>query len=231
MSQKNIQVVVVDDDFMIARLHGKLVDSIPCYQLAGTANNYETALHLVNELQPDLLLLDVYMPDRSGMELVRTIRAKTLPCDVILITAAKELEVIEEGFRFGVFDYLIKPFDLDRLQKTLKKYFQYKMSLAKSNTLSIDQTVVDDLKQLRSVNQSVNQLQQKGIDLRTLERVRNCLLQANRFLSAEEVASMSGVSRSTARNYLVHLVESQRAEEQLLYGTVGRPQRLYRCKD
>jgi response regulator of citrate/malate metabolism len=215
---------------MIARLHGKFIESIPNYQLIGIANNCEQTLSLVKDLRPDLLLLDVYMPDQSGIELLRTIRAENSPCDVILITAAKELEVIEEGFRLGIFDYLIKPFDLNRLQKSLEKYLQFKTRLSISNTDRVNQIVIDDLKKLRSVTDSMNQLQQKGIDLRTLERIQHCLAHANGFLSAEEVAKSAGVSRSTARHYLVYLVEEGNVEEQLLYGKVGRPLRVYRSK-
>lgn len=230
MLETTIRVAVVDDDFMIARLHGKFIESIPNYELIGITNNYEQTLRLVRDLQPDLLLLDVYMPDQSGIELLRTIRAENSPCDVILITAAKELEVIEEGFRLGIFDYLIKPFDLNWLQKSLEKYLQFKTRLTKSNTDSVDQMVIDDLKKLRSFTHSMNQLQQKGIDLRTLERIQHCLVHAKRFMSAEEVAKSAGVSRTTARNYLVYLVEEGHVEEQLLYGKVGRPLRVYRVK-
>jgi response regulator of citrate/malate metabolism len=223
-----IRAAVVDDDFMIAKLHGKLIESLPDYQWIGTAHNYNETICLLKELRPDLLLLDVYMPDQSGIEVLRSIRSQNSPCDVILVTAAKELEVVEEGFRLGIFDYLIKPFDLNRLKKSLEKYLQFRMRLTKSNPDRIDQMMVDDLKKLRSVTHSTPPGQQKGIDLRTLERIQECLADAKGFLSAEEVAKLAGVSRSTARHYLVYMVEEQLAEEQLAYGTVGRPQRLYR---
>jgi response regulator of citrate/malate metabolism len=106
----------------------------------------------------------------------------------------------------------------------------FRTRLAKSNQKFIDQMVVDDLKKLRSVTHSDRSWQQKGIDVRTLERIQACLARSNGFLSADEVAKLAGVSRSTARHYLVYLAEEQLAEEQLAYGTVGRPQCLYRLK-
>ncbi|MGZ4112231.1 MAG: helix-turn-helix domain-containing protein, partial [Tumebacillaceae bacterium] len=123
--------------------------------------------------------------------------------------------------------YLIKPFDLERCKKSLDKYVQFKSRLSKSHANALDQMVVDDLKKLRS-SSAVDKQAPKGIDQRTLERIQQCLAQSDEFLSAEAVAESVGLSRSTARTYLIYLVEQKVADEELLYGTVGRPQRLYR---
>lgn len=226
MDQKLLRVVVVDDDFMIAKVHAKYIESQQDYQVVGIAFNYEQALLKVMEFIPDLLILDVFMPDRSGLELLRTIRIQRIPCDVILITAARELDVVEEGFRLGIFDYLIKPFDLDHLKDSLIKYKQFKTRLLNSSDLN--QAMVDDLKKIRSTGLS-KQLQ-TGIDFRTLEHVKHCLIQSGEFQSAEKIAKTAEISRSTARMYLAYLVEEKIAEQQLLYGTVGRPRNFYRIK-
>lgn len=224
MVKKPLQVLVVDDDFMIARVHAKYIESQKGYSVVGVTHNFELTLALVHELQPDLLILDVYLPDRSGIELLRTIRSQGISCDVILITASKELEVVEEGFRLGIFDYLIKPFDLEHLKESLGKYQQYKLRLAVSPNLN--QAIVDDLRKIRSTG-ATKELQ-TGIDFRTLERIKQCLLNTEGFQSVEIIANLAEVSRSTVRMYLTYLVEENLVEEKLLYGTVGRPQRLYR---
>jgi response regulator of citrate/malate metabolism len=221
-----VRTVVVDDDFMIAKLHGKFIDSQPGYQLAGIAHNYEQALLTIKETEPNLLLLDVFMPDRSGIDLLREIRALNIPCDAILITAANELEVVEEGFRFGVFDYLIKPFDLNHLQESLKKYAQFKSRI--STLTNVNQGMVDDLKKMRSASHVKPMA--SGIDSRTLERIKKSLALTEKAQSAEEIAKAAGVSRSTARTYLAFLVEESTAEEELIYGAIGRPQRVFRIK-
>lgn len=223
MSDLPLQVVVVDDDFMIARLHGKFIDSQPGYKLVGMAYNYEQSLAMVQETKPNLLLLDVFMPDRSGIELLREIRVRNIHCDIILITASKELEVVEEGFRFGVFDYLIKPFDLSLLQNSLIKYAEFKRRL--SSSVNVDQDMLNELKKIRSIPQQ--KPAPSGIDFRTLDLIKNCLLHGKESRSAEEIAKLAGVSRSTARTYLAFLVEEGVAQEELLYGTVGRPQRVF----
>lgn len=225
MNNHDLKVLVVDDDFMIAKLHSKYVESQKGYQLAGTAHSYEEALAWMDKVQPDLLLLDIYLPDHSGLELLRTIRLQNRRCDVILITAAKELEMVEEGFRFGIIDYLIKPFNLSQLQAALIKYMKFKSRLSSSS--EVDQGTVDDLKNLR-ICESASPLNPKGIDFRTLEKIKSCLLHSAIPLSADQIAKLAGVSLSTTRTYLIYLVEEQILLEEQKYGTVGRPLRLYR---
>jgi response regulator of citrate/malate metabolism len=225
MSQETLGVLVVDDDFMIAKMHGKYINSQKGYQLVGIAYNYEQALSFISELKPDLILLDVYLPNQSGIDLLRTIRNQNLPCDIILITASKEREIVEEGFRLGVFDYLIKPFDLEHLTNALMKYAQFRARLSSNDELNQD--TLEALKKLRAPKSSLNQAQ-KGIDFRTLDRIKHYLVLQPNFQSSDEIASTAGVSRSTVRNYLTYLIEENIVEELLQYGTVGRPQRLYR---
>ncbi|TXK79115.1 response regulator [Paenibacillus sp. N3.4] len=228
MDQTKLRVMVVDDDFMIAKVHGSYIEQQKGYELVGLAGSFDQTIMKVRELQPNLLILDVYLPDRSGIDVLRTIRSEKISCDVILITAAKEIDIIEEAFRLGIFDYLIKPFDLDLLQDTLEKYRQFKIHLQSPS--KPDQQFVEGLKKFRSAKPMTMQQPQKGIDLRTLERIKQYMMKDEEPSSAEVIAHMSGVSRSTARAYLEYLMEQGIADEFLQYGTVGRPQRLFRLK-
>jgi len=228
MKRVPIRVLVVDDDFMIAQMHGKYIGQQDGYELTGIAHNFEQTMTRARELQPDLILLDVYLPDRSGIEVLRAIRAENIPSDIILITAAKEIDIIEDAFRLGIFDYLIKPFDLALLKGALEKYRQFKDHLLLP--VQPDQRFVEGLKKFRSAKPLSAQQIQKGIDIRTLERIRHCLAQEDESRTAEQVALAAGVSRSTARAYLDYLIEQGIAEEFLQYGTVGRPQRFFRLK-
>lgn len=225
MSHRLLSTLIVDDDFMIAKLHGNFVDSQKGYKLAGTAHSFYEAIECMDKVQPDLILLDIYLPDRSGIELLHTIRTQNRRCDVIVITAAKELEIVENGFRFGIIDFLIKPFDLTQLQASLNKYIKFKCRLSVSS--QIDQETVDDLKKLR-ISESGPAVNPKGIDTRTLEKIKNCMMNAKSSLSADQIAKLAGVSLSTTRTYLSHLVEERVLIEEQKYGTVGRPLRLYR---
>lgn len=221
---QTIKAVVVDDDFMIAKLHADVIKNIDEYQLGGIAYNFEQTLKLFNNCEPDLILLDIFLPDHSGIELLHYLRSKNYQCDIILITAAKDMHFVEASFRLGIFDYLIKPFDLQQLENSLKKYKEYKMSLKKNKKLNSQ--ILEDIKQMRMPKKMILTTK-KGIDERTLQKINNSL-NTTQYKTAEEVAKQVGVSRSTARNYLSHLVEAQKVEEYLNYGTVGRPKKFYR---
>ncbi|MCZ8515017.1 response regulator [Paenibacillus filicis] len=227
MTHSSIRTVIVEDDFMIAKMHGKYIDSQDGYQLVGIVHNYEQALAHVSESKPDLLLLDVYLPDRSGIELLRTIRSNNLPCDIILITASKEHEIVEEGLRLGAIDYLINPFALSQLQNTLNQYALFKKRLSSSTQLN--QEFLHELMKLRAPKRSAAP-SQKGIDERTLDRIKKCLADQTEYLSADEIAHLAGVGLTTIRNYLTFLAKENIVEELLQYGAIGRPQRLYRLK-
>jgi response regulator of citrate/malate metabolism len=226
VTPEDYKVVIVDDDFMIVRLHSQYISAQPGFRVVGTATNAADTLSCIQETAPDLMILDVYLPDTSGIEVLNALRAKKIACDVILITAAKELDVVEEAFRLGVVDYLVKPFPIERLGISLRKYAQFRTQLSSSS--EIDQDVVDELRNLRNISTAKRPFTESGIDFRTLERIKACLLGSQTPCSAEDVAAMAGLSRSTARVYLDHLVEQGMAREELLYGNVGRPRRLFR---
>lgn len=227
MKDDRLRVLVVDDDFMIAGLHAKWVEQAPGCALVGVAHTCKQALAMTRQLRPDLIVLDVYLPDRPGLEVARGVRAANIPCDFILITAAKEVGVIEEAFRLGIFDYLLKPFRLELLEASLRKYQQFRSHLRSSR--EPDQVFVEGLKSLRAARTAAPEAP-KGIDARTLERIGQILREATQPSSAEQIAQQAGVSRSTARAYLNHLVKQGTADQLLQYGSVGRPQVLFRSK-
>jgi response regulator of citrate/malate metabolism len=231
MSADRIRVLVVDDDFMIAKLHARWVEQEEGFELAGVAHTCKQALQLTRQLRPDLLVLDVYLPDRPGLEVARGLRAANVPCDFILITAAREVTVIEEAFRLGMFDYLAKPFRMELLGEALRKYARFRSQLRGAGG-EPDQGFVEGLKSLRAAPAAPAAPADapKGIDARTLERIVQVLGALEQPASAEQIAQRAGVSRSTARAYLVHLVKQGAAEELLQYGSVGRPQVRFRAR-
>ncbi|KPV45111.1 response regulator [Alicyclobacillus ferrooxydans] len=226
--RRDLSVIVVEDDFRINQIHQRYVSSVDGFTVVGTAKTAAETLRLLQQCEPytpDLLLLDVYLPDHSGVELLSEIRSLKYSCDVIMVTAAKELDVVETGFRQGIFDYLVKPFTLDTLGVTLRKYAQYKAQLEASGP--VDQAVIDSLKKIRATQLVKHPSQESGIDERTLERIAQTLSALESARTADEIAREAGVSRSTARTYLDYMVEKGLAEEWLSYGSVGRPRRMF----
>lgn len=224
-NQVPIRVLIVEDDLRISELHRRFTEKMEGYEVVGIANTIADAEEMTEVLAPDLVLLDLFFPEGNGLDLLRRLRAGSVPADVILITAAREMESLREARRGGVFDYIIKPVILGRFQDSLGKYRDYFCSMGKGG--AIDQTEVDRLMRPDISKQVSGAQMPKGIDPLTLKKVRQAFTSTKIGFSAEEVAEMAGLSRSTARRYLEFLVSEGFLAADLVYGVVGRPERQY----
>jgi response regulator of citrate/malate metabolism len=217
-----IRVLVVDDDFMVARIHTGFVERTPGFSVVGVAQTGVQALQRVEQLRPDLVLLDVYLPDTTGLELLHAMRELVPELDVLVISAAREAETVRRALRGGIVHYLIKPFSYEDLRQRLVHYQQAYGSLAMAEETT-DQADVD-----RVFGMSPPDLRlPKGFSAETLRLVEEALREADGDLSAAEAGVIVGLSRVSARRYLEHLVSAGRVEVRLRYGGVGRPERRY----
>ena len=228
MSQ--VRVVIAEDDQRIAEIQKRFLERIDGFELVGVAHGLEEAEDLVDILQPDLVLLDVQFPTGTGLDLLRKMRSKNSSVDVILITAAKEVDTLREALHAGVFDYILKPLVFERLQETLNNYQQHLQNL-----LAMQQLAQRDVDKVLPRNQNVQPDKTttgarlpKGVDGLTLDKVRAIFNQPHQPLSAEGVGDVIGASRTTARRYLEYLVSTNEVLAEINYGTVGRPERRYK---
>ncbi len=222
-----IRVVVVDDDFAVAALHRNFVEQLPDFTVVDVVHTGADALTAVRRLRPDLLLLDVYLPDLTGLEVLHRLREEHGPVvDVVVITAAREVETVRTAMAGGVLHYLIKPFTRADLHGRLTDYLRHRRLVHESATAPLDQEQVDRLLGGARPAPASTDLP-KGLAPRTLEAVSEVLRESAEALSADDVAERVGMSRVAARRYLEYLVEVGRAGVRPRYGQVGRPQHLY----
>jgi two-component system, CitB family, response regulator DctR len=221
---RDLRVLVVEDDPVVGEINREFTERIEGFRVVGIARSGAEALKAVDHLQPDLILLDVYMPDGTGMEAFRELRRRGVAVDVIPVTAAKDSATIRELISQGAAGYIVKPFKFERLAATLGSYRRWRAFLDGESTLS--QPEIDRLHRML-VSPYQDELP-KGLDQLTLRTVTELLRQQRGFLTAEEVADQVGISRVTARRYLEYLAENGEAEVKLTYGSVGRPVRRYR---
>ena len=222
-----IRVLIVEDDPKIAEIHRRFTEKVEGFEVVGVANSLAEAEELVEVLEPTLVLLDIYFPDGNGTDLLWKIRARQQPTDLILITAAKEVRPLQEAIRGGAFDYIIKPVVFSRFQDALERYREARRRL--SVATSLEQQDVDRLLNPQPSAPAGETRHPKGIDAITLDKVRKIFaaIPAGGSLSAEETGHQAGMSRSTARRYLEYLIESGWLVADLIYGSVGRPERRY----
>ncbi|MHC0039334.1 response regulator [Pseudoneobacillus sp. C159] len=230
---KDIEVLIVEDDLRIAEIQKRFIEQINGFQTVGIATNYLEAKSYFEIMQPDLLLLDVFFPDMNGIDLLKETKQQSKQIDVIMITATKEIDKVQEAVSIGVFDYMIKPVVFERFKQSLTRYQDYHQHLLKlqKETNQITQQQVDMLlrKEMDGELKEKNYLP-KGIDPLTLEKVMDVVSREGNGLTAEVVGNEIGVSRTTARRYLEYLIAEGKIEADLSYGTVGRPERVYMIK-
>jgi response regulator of citrate/malate metabolism len=225
-----ISVLIAEDDHRIALLHQNMVEKLEGFEVVSIANTITQLQEYISFMKPDLLLLDVYFPDGNGIDFLSWMRQNNLATDVILITAAKEMNSLEKSLRFGVFDYLIKPIMFHRFETSLKKFSEHKKNFSLKDELS--QSKVDELLHKNIADEkNLQALLPKGVDAITLDKIV-CVLQEQMqtYFSATTIAQILGINRTTARRYLEFLVATNKAEVDSLYGSVGRPERKYKLK-
>ncbi|WP_029912843.1 response regulator [Pelobacter seleniigenes] len=225
---KTIEVLIIEDNLKVAKAHQLFVEKVEGFTVTGVVNCLADAADMVKVLEPDLILLDVYFPDGNGMDFLARLRRNHADCDVILITAAKEVKLLHSALRSGVFDYMIKPVFFQRFEEALGNYRQHWTRL---NALDdMDQEAVDHFFRTAQGNTQQQPCQDvpKGIDPLTLEKViESFSATPDQGQSAEEVGHSIGASRTTARKYLEYLISTGFLRINLEYGTIGRPERKY----
>jgi two-component system CitB family response regulator len=130
MAHRAIEVLIVEDDLRIAEIQKLFIEKLEGFQTIGIASSYDEAKSFIEIMQPDLLLLDMYFPDMNGLDILKEIKQQSKQMDVIMITAAKEIEKVQEAIKIGIFDYIIKPVAFERFKQSLCRYQEYHIKLS-----------------------------------------------------------------------------------------------------
>ena len=225
---KNIEVLIVEDDARIAKIHEKFLEQIDGFKTIGMSHTIEEAKIWLDTLKPDLILLDIYFPDKLGTELIDYIKQEKIETDIILITAAAEVEIVKKAYSSGVVDFLLKPLTLQRFIDCMQKYKEKKEILTATEKLNSNE--IQRLWNNFSNTEDPREVSPKGIDPITKNNVINFLTTCSVGITAEGLGKELGISRTTARRYLEYLMEEKIIYVEHIYGSVGRPERRYFIK-
>lgn len=231
MSDQPITVMIVEDDEVAAKIYEQFTLKLEGFQIIATATTGKQALDMLHVVTPDMLLLDIFLPDMNGIDLLREVRKHFRGIDVIMITAANDVETVREAIRGGAYSYIIKPIMIDKFMSTLAQYASTRSQLQQHTTM--DQMAVDKLFTKASITpvartaENVTTLP-KGIDKLTLKLIRDKMQVTAHSVNADDLAALAGMSHSTVRRYLEFLVSINEVTVETFYGTVGRPERKYR---
>ena len=215
-----IKVAIVEDDPMVQRINEEFLNRVSGFKCVGVFESIANAKVFLKQASVDLILLDVFLPDGSGADLLKWIRSEELNQDVIMITADKRGTTAQHARRHGVVDYLVKPFRFDRFEEALNHY--RKEIFLKRSAYDLDQESIDQMMNFQPV-----QPRDTSKNL-TLDRIYKFLKDhPKEGFTASPVADALGISRITARRYLEELETKEMVRMEFSYGGVGRPQNLY----
>lgn len=229
-----MRVLIVEDDPMVRTINKGYLKKIDQTIEIVEANTIEAAKEILESRPINLILLDVYLGEGRGPDLLTWARASALDLEVVLITADNSYETVESVFRLGAIDYLIKPFSFERFSEAISKVKQKRSAF--SEKVKVDQEDIDKMLSIRpkTVNEKTadqDHLAEKGINPMTYALVKEALINAGKKQTAQDIARATNLARVTVRRYLEHMVSSDEVLEELNYGKVGRPNKYYLWKE
>lgn len=230
MTMEPIKVLVVDDDYRVAGIHAAYVGRTEGFDVVGRAHTAAEARDLTASHTPDLVLMDIYLPDGNGLDVIRKLLKKPQSPDVIVISAARDLDAVRNAMQLGALHYLVKPFGYQALAERLLAYRKLRSYLDELGEAP-EQTEVDELFGMLRARGVLPDRPAKGHSAPTLEIVRDAVRACVDDISAAEVADLVGISRATAQRYLTYLERHEVVTLHLRYGAAGRPEHRYRMAD
>ncbi|MBX0300314.1 response regulator [Cryobacterium sp. 1639] len=233
-----IRTLVVDDDASVCGLHVRYLTALAGFTVVGTAATGAEAVDFVAATEVDLVLLDMHLPDFSGIEVLHRLRSLSHEeLAVIVVTSANEAVTVRQAAAAAVADYLVKPFSRSVFELRLTAYRAASAAAAASpgGAGALRQTEIDGLLRPARSAQTVPTVTgpvapiarlPKGLAAPTVARVLQ-VLRDREVSSATDVAGACGLARGTARRYLEYLRLSGQAIVTHRYGVRGRPELLY----
>ncbi|GAA1881493.1 response regulator [Williamsia serinedens] len=228
-----IRVLIVEDEPLIAQTHEAYVERLDGFVVVGTAGTAQAALRAVarcaaDDAPVDVVLLDIGLPDASGIELASALSGQRPEPDVIAITSERDLSVVRSAVAHGVLLYLLKPFTFAAFRDKLERYREYRAALP-AGTDAVGQAEVDRaMAVLRGADERA--AAPTGTAAATAEQIGRRVQDSDEGLTAGEAATAAGISRVTAWRYLERLADDGLLTRTTEYGRTGRPQVRYSWK-
>mgnify|MGYP005780559319 FL=1 len=221
------QVMIVEDDPMVAAIDRQYVETDTRFQVLCVLKGCGEALEILEDCQPDLIILDYYTPSMDGLEFVDRLHAMGRYPSIIMVTSANDREIVQGLLSRGILDYLVKPFAFERFRQALDKFVQLQDLLSVEQE-SLDQQAIDLLMRRQEHPEQSGIQMSKGLNAATLSRVRTFLLASRgQALTSEEIAEQVHLSRITIRRYVNYMVEAGELASSIDYQTGGRPSIRY----
>ncbi|NME84007.1 response regulator [Clostridium sp. SM-530-WT-3G] len=219
-----ITVLIVEDDPMVGFINKQYLNNIGDIRVLGPVYEEDEVISLLENEKIDLILLDVFLPKKSGIELLKEIRSRKFLVDVIIISAANNTEDLKQAFAYGIIDYLIKPFQFERFEEAISKY-KFRQNLF-SKDIALNQNDVD---KICAGNSDQNANLPKGLNKLTLDKLIEFLSNnSDQVWTLREISNEINISNVTVKKYMDYLESINKVYVETTFGNVGRPELKYK---
>ncbi|MTC89356.1 response regulator [Streptococcus uberis] len=227
-----MNVLIIEDDPMVDFIHRNYLEKINHFQNILSSDSISDAKEKLVQFSIQLILLDIHIKDGNGLNLLEYIRANHINCEVIIISAANDGNIIKTGFHFGIIDYLIKPFTFDRFEESIRRFFDHQKQL---NQMVIKQSTIDFLKSQQSndkqaITNKTNLLLEKGLSQDTYQLIIEAIQRLSKPFTIQDLTEETCLSHVSVRKYIAYMEENNQLVSEQIYTKVGRPYKVYQIQ-
>jgi response regulator of citrate/malate metabolism len=215
------QILIVEDDPIVASVYKRSLEGSEDFEVRGVVCSGEDALAFLGRWPCDLMLLDLQLAGMNGVTLLQRLRAANDPIEVIAVTATRAANVVRAILQRGALEYLVKPFEIERLHRALDLF---RTRVTALDGRELDQGTIDVACAAGRVSR---RRLPKGLTEQGVRRIKKALIDDGGSISSVEVAELTGIARETARRYLEYLVTTNQASVSSEPSGPGRPRNRY----
>lgn len=217
------KALIIEDDPMVALINKKYLERMTDYEVMGPVTTEEEVIEILKKEEIELILLDEYLPQKNGLEILKSIRNQGFFNHVIMVTAAHQKEEVQKAYAYGVIDYLVKPFEIERFQKAIEKHYQAKDWLGEKEI--VNQKDIDKNSLVKTQNEELP----KGLNKITLKKILEVIeADIHREWTLRGLAEAVMSSNVTVKKYMDYLEMTKQVYASQTCGQVGRPEYRYK---
>ncbi|MDY8095710.1 response regulator transcription factor [Paenibacillus polymyxa] len=189
------KILIVDDHWVVREGLKLVLETHDSYEVIGEAGEGVTALKLIEELQPDVILLDLYMPQMSGLETMKALREKQNETPVIILTTYNEDDLMIKGLSLGAKGYLLKDTSRENLFRTIESALRGETLLQPEITARV----------FAATNKREAEAESHERNLVLTDKERHILKSVAHGFKSKEIAFDMGISERTVKAHLTNI--------------------------
>lgn len=217
-----LKLLIVEDDPMVLYINKNYLNKMAIFDEILEADSFDSAIKQLTHQSFDLVLIDIHLKQGNGLDLAKAIRSKNIKTEIIMVTASNDRKDIQEMLKIGISDYLVKPFNFKRLEKSILAFLNKKNILEQTNKIS--QLEIDALVGLNdSHNLTTEKELEKGLTKETANRILQLIQTAPAIFTVNDIQEKTKLSHVSIRKYFKFFEKEGWLVAQTEYGSIGRP--------